>query len=91
MCVMYVWTMYTRANFQVNRFENGLHIVQKLRKCPYLKFVKFVFRPKCATQKDKNSTIELPINFCIARKLFVAKITALKFYLFSPGSLIFMS
>ena len=51
----------------------------------------FYFYKKYAIQKDKNSTIELPVKFCIETKLFVVKITAFKFSPFSPGSLRFMS
>ena len=42
----------------------------------------FFFLPKYATQKDENSTIELPAKLCIEGKLFMAKITTLKL---SPG------
>ena len=86
-CIDYIY-----ANIQVNRFENGFDMVQKLRKCPDVKFShSFFFLQKYATQKDENSTIELPDELCIETMLFVAKITALKFSPFSPGSLRFRS
>ena len=43
------------------------------------KIFKFVFWQKYAIQKDENSTIELPVKFCIETMVFVAKITAVKF------------
>ena len=83
--VCHVCVNYVYARFQVSRLENDCHIVQKLRKCPYVKFSNSFVLPKHATQKDENSTIELPVTFCIERKLFVAKITALKFSSFFNG------
>ena len=36
--VRYVCIDYIYGKCQVNQFENGFHIVQKLRKCPCVKF-----------------------------------------------------
>ena len=44
------------------------------------------FLPKYAAKKEENSTIKLAVKFSIERKLFVAKLTTLKFLFFSPGS-----
>ena len=86
--VCHVCSDYIYAKFQVNRFENVFHIVQKLWKCPYEKFSNsnsFFFWQKYAIQKDENSTIELPVKFCIETMLFVVKITFLKFSPFFTG------
>ena len=37
-------------------------------------------------RKKKNGAIELAVKFSIERKLFVEKLTTLKFSFFSPGS-----
>ena len=65
MCGMYALTIPIYATFQVNRFENGFDIVQKLRssKIAIGKIFNFRFLPKYSTQKDENSTIELPSNY----------------------------
>ena len=55
------------------------------------KIFKFVFFTKGCQTERKNSTNELPVEFFIETMLFVAKITALKFSPFLPGSLRFMS
>ena len=80
---MNVLTIY--AKFQVTWFENGFHIVQKFWKYPYEKFSNSFFDKKYAIQKDENSTIELPVKFCIKTILFVVKITALKCSRFFTG------
>ena len=79
------WLYIIYAKLQVNRFENGFHIVQKLWKCPYEKFLNSFFWQKYAIQKDENSTIELPVKFCVEKMLFVVKLTALKCSPFFTG------
>ena len=80
---------YTYAKFQVNRFENDFHVVQKFQKCPYLIFSNSFFDQSMQHRKMKIALLNSPSNF--ASTAFVAKITALKLSPFSPGSLIFMS
>ena len=81
---------YIYAKFQVNRLENASSkwllqsILQKILKMSIGKIFKIFFLTKYATQKYEKSTIELPVKFCIERKLFMAKMTTLTF---SPGSL----
>ena len=72
------------ANFQVNRFENGFHIIQKLQKCPLVKFSSPFFLPKYATQKDGNSTIEFHVKFWM--KAIYGKNNNFKIVSFFTGS-----
>ena len=85
MYVMYLCIDYMHAKFQVNWFENGFHIVQKLRKacpkaCPYVKFSSSLFDKNIQHRKMKiaplNSPSHSPSKQCF---FFVAKITSLKF------------
>ena len=56
------------------------------------KIFKFVFWQKYTTQKDENSSIELPVKVCIETMLFATKIISFEiFTFFSPGSLRLMS
>ena len=86
MCVMYVLTIYMpncksigskMAFISSKSFEN-VHM-----KNFQIRF--FFYKKKYAIQKDENSTIELPVKFCIETMLSVVKMTALKFSPFFTG------
>ena len=71
MCVMYVWTIPTYAKFQANRFENGFHVVQKLRKCPYVKFSNsFFFYQNMQQRKMKIAPLNSSSNLASQESVY---------------------
>ena len=80
MCVMCVLTIYM-TNFR----SIGSKMTSKSFENVHMKY----FQIRLLT--NENSIIELHVKFCIKTMLFEAKITALKFSPFLPGSLRFMS
>ena len=84
MCVMYVLTIYI-CQIASQSVRKWFSYRPKALKMSIWTISKFVFWQTYAIQKDENSTIELPVKFCIETMLFVVKITALKFSPFFTG------
>ena len=63
---------YMYANFQVNRLKNGSDIVQKLRKCPWVKFSDEFFFTKVPMQhrKMKIAPLNSPSNYASKESFF---------------------
>ena len=84
MCTMYVLTMYM-PNCKSIGSKMAFLSSKSFENVNMKNFQIRFFLQKYAIQKDENSTIELPVKFCIEIMLFMVKITALKFSPFFTG------
>ena len=84
MCVMYVWTKHTYAKFKVNQFENGFHIVQKLRKCQSVKFSNSFSDQSMQHRKMKIAPLNSPSNSA-SKDSFCGKNNSFEIFIFFIG------